>query len=193
MKHIFIVVFFFLSCMLFGSMQYNVKGNQGWMTFDSTTELSLELSRSGKDKDHENFIDVGEGIVDYGWYNLETGDTDSFMNGKTATFTEKDSIGLYVTDKAGNTYLSTKPRSPFEDDIWGKSKLVDGNIIIGGGNLGSNGTHEYYTFTVKTTGANNPGNNPNGQPLPGTVAVILIGIVFFLMWRCINKNLYRKT
>ena len=193
MKHIFIVVFFFLSCMLFGAMQYNVKGNQGWMTFDSTTELSLELSRSGKDKDHENFIDVGEGIVDYGWYNLETGDTGSFMNGKAATFTEKDSIGLYITDKAGNTYLSTKPRSPFEDDIWGKSKLVDGNIIIGGGNLGSNGTHEYYTFTVKTAGANNPGNNPNGQPLPGTVAVILIGIVFFLMWRCINKNLYRKT
>lgn len=193
MKHIFIVVFFFLSCMLFGAMQYNVKGNQGWMTFDSVTELNLELSRSGKDKDHENFIDRGEGIVDYGWYNLDTGDTGSFMNGKTATFTEKDSIGLYVTDKAGNTYLSTKPRSPFEDDIWGKSKLVDGNIIIGGGNMGSNGTHEYYTFTVNTAAVNKPGNTPNGQPLPGTVAAILVGIVFFLIWQCINKNLYRKT
>ena len=192
MKHIFIAVFFFLSCMLFGAMQYNVKGNQGWMTFDSDTELSLELSRSGKDKDNENFIDRGEGIVDYGWYNLDTGDTGSFMNGKTATFTEKDSIGLYVTDKAGNTYLSTKPRSPFEDDIWGKSKLVDGNIIIGGGNLGSNGTHEYYTFTVKTAGINSD-KAPNGQPLPGTAAAILIGIVFFLLWQCITKNLYRKT
>lgn len=192
MKHIFIIVFFFLSCMLFGAMQYNVKGNQGWMTFDSTTELSLELSRSGKDNDHENFIDMGEGIVDYGWYNLETGEAGSFMNGKTATFTEKDSIGLYVTDNAGNTYLSTKPRSPFEDDIWGKSKLVDGNIIIGGGNLGSNGTHEYYTFAVKTTGINSD-KAPSGQPLPGIVATILFGIVFFLIWQCINKNVYRKT
>lgn len=192
MKHIFIVVFFFLSCMLFGAMQYNVKGNQGWMTFDSVTELNLELNRSGKDKDNENFIDRGEGIADYGWYNLDTGDTGSFMNGKTATFTEKDSIGLYVTDKAGNTYLSTKPRSPFEDDIWGKSKLVDGNIIIGGGNMGSNGTHEYYTFTVKTAGINSD-KVPSGQPLPGTAAAILVGIVFFLIWQCINKNLYRKT
>ena len=39
--------------------------------------------------------------------------------------------------------------------------------------MGSNGTHEYYTFTVNTAAVNKPGNNPNGQPLPGTVAAIL--------------------
>ena len=73
----------------------------------------------------------------------------------------------------GNTYLSTKPTSPFEDDIWGKSKLVDGSLTIGGGNMGSNGTHEYYVFKVNTVGNGN--NTPTGQPLPGIIATLLVG------------------
>jgi len=153
--------------------QYETKGNQGWLTFDSETTVAFDLSRSGKDKDHENFIDRGEGIADYGWYNLDTGATGSFSNGMAATFTEKDRIGLYVTDKTGNTYLSTKPTSPFEDDIWGKAKIVDGNMLIGGGNMGSNGTHEFYVFKVNT--ANASGKTPSGQPLPGILAVLAVG------------------
>lgn len=153
--------------------QYNVKGNQGWLTFDSDTTISLDVSTTGKDKDHENFIDRGEGIVDYGWYNLETGETGSFNNGISAEFTENDKIGLYITDKNGNTYLSTKPQTPFEDDTWGKSKLVDGSIVIGGGNFGSNGTHEYYIFKINTV--SNSNNQPTGQPLPGILATLLVG------------------
>ena len=153
--------------------QYETKGNQGWLTFDSQTTVAFDLMRSGKDNDHENFIDRGEGIADFGWYNLDTGATDSFNNGRSATFNENDRIGLYVTDSQGNTYLSTKPRSPFEEDIWGKTRLVDGNIHIYGGNLGSNGTHEYYVFKVNN--ANTSGKTPSGQPLPGIIATLIVG------------------
>ena len=174
MKHIFIVVFFFLSCMLFGAMQYNVKGNQGWMTFDSVTELNLELSRSGKDKDHENFIDRGEGVADYGWYNMDTGEVGSFSNGASATFSENDRIGLYVTDNTGNTFWSTKPgKNDADEIIWGKSSIVDGGLAIYGGNKGSNGTHEYYVFKVSANNAS--GNTPSGQPLPGIIATLIVG------------------
>ena len=102
--------------------QYETKGNQGWLTFDSETTVAFDLTRSGKDKDHENFVDRGQGVSDYGWYNLDTGTSGSFKNGLSATFSENDRIGLYVTDNQGNTYLSTKPRTPFEDDTWGKAK-----------------------------------------------------------------------
>ena len=67
--------------------QYNNKGNQGWLTFDSDTTVAFDLGTSGKDKDHENFIDRGEGVVDYGWYNMETGAVGSFKVGASATFT----------------------------------------------------------------------------------------------------------
>ena len=145
----------------------------GWITFDSNTTLSFEIGTTGKDKEHENFIDSGNGLSDYGWYNLDTGETGSFNNGLTATFSENDKIGLYITDNKGNTYLSTKPQSPFEDDIWGKSKLVDGSLTIGGGNMGSNGTHEYYVFKINSVNTNN--NIPSGQPLPGILATLAIG------------------
>ena len=153
--------------------QYNTKGNQGWLTFDSDTTVAFDLSRGGKDKDHENFIDRGEGIADYGWYNMDTGASGSFSNGAVATFTENDRIGLYVTDNTGKTYLSTKPTEPFEDDIWGKAKVVDGNLQLGGGNMGSNGTHEFYVFQVNTANINN--KTPSGQPLPGILAVLAVG------------------
>ena len=153
--------------------QYESKGNQGWLTFDSETAVAFDVSRSGKDKDHENFIDRGEGIADYGWYNLETGETGSFDNGLSATFTADDRIGLYVTDNQGNTFLSTKPRSPFKDDTWGKVSIVDGNLHLYGGNKGSNGTHEYYVFKVNN--ANASGKNPSGQPLPGILATLIVG------------------
>jgi LPXTG-motif cell wall-anchored protein len=156
-----------------GAYQYEAKGNQGWLTFNSETTVAFDLARSGKDKDHENFIDRGEGIVDFGWYNLDTGTSGSFNNGLAATFSANDRIGLYVTDNKGNTYLSTKPRSPFEDDIWGKARIVDGNLHLYGGNLGSNGTHEYYVFKVNN--ANASGKTPSGQPLPGIIATVLIG------------------
>lgn len=173
----FIILFIGMSAM--AAYQYNTKGNQGWLTFDSTTTVGIELGRSGKDKDHENFIDRGNGITDYGWYNLDTGVSGSFTNGSTATFTENDRIGLYVTDNTGKTYLSTKSTSLFEDSIWGKSKLVDGGITIGGGNMGSNGTHEYYVFKV-TTSPGNGNNTPNGQPLPGIIYTLLTGLLFLV-------------
>ena len=153
--------------------QYETKGNQGWLTFDSETTVAFDLARSGKDKDHENFIDRGEGVVDYGWYNLDTGASGSFNNGLAATFSKNDRIGLYVTDNQGNTFLSTKPRSPFEDDIWGKVRVSEGNLYLGGGNFGSNGTHEYYVFKVNN--ANASAKTPSGQPLPGIIATLIVG------------------
>ena len=166
-------IFAGLAISAMAAYQYEHKGNQGWLTFDSKTTVAFDLSRSGKDKDHENFIDRGEGVADYGWYNLDTGETGSFSNGLSATFNENDRIGLYVIDEKGNTFLSTKPRSPFEDDIWGKAKIVDGNLYLGGGNMGSNGTHEFYVFKVNT--ANASGKTPSGQPLPGIIATLIVG------------------
>lgn len=93
--------------------------------------------------------------------------------GLSATFSENDKIGLYVTDNKGNTYLSTKPQSPFEDDIWGKSRLVNGSLTIGGGNMGSNGTHEYFVFKINSVNTNT--NTPTGQPLPGILATLAVG------------------
>lgn len=175
MKRILTILFLILNISVFAAYQYNVKGNQGWLSFDSATTLSFEIGTTGKDKDHENFIDRGKGIADYGWYNLESGESGSFNNGLTASFTENDKIGLYVTDNSGKTYLSTKPKNnySFENDIWGKSKLVDGSLTISGGNFGSNGTHEYYIFKVTNVPTNN--NTPTGQPLPGILATLLVG------------------
>ena len=153
--------------------QYETKGNQGWLTFDSETTLAFDLERNGKKNDNENYIDRGNGIADFGWYNLSTGETGSFNNGLSATFSENDRIGLYVTDNEGNTYLSTKPKKPFEDDIWGKARVEDGNLLLGGGNLGSNGTQEYYVFKVNNVNAS--GKTPSGQPLPGIIATLVIG------------------
>ena len=170
-------IFAGLAISALAAYQYEHKGNQGWLTFDSETTVAFDLTRSGKDKDHENFIDRGEGVADYGWYNLDTGETGSFSNGLSATFNENDRIGLYVTDEKGDTFLSTKPRSPFEDDIWGKAKIVDGNLQLGGGNMGSNGTHEFYVFKVNT--ANASGKTPSGQPLPGIIAVLAAGGIAF--------------
>ena len=172
----FVLAFFLFAFTAFSAMaayQYESKGNQGWLTFDSETTVAFDLGRSGKDKDHENFIDRGEGVSDYGWYNLETGETGSFSNGLTATFSADDRIGLYVTDNQGNTYLSTKPRTPFEDDLWGKARIVDGDLHLYGGNMGSNGTHEYYVFKVNNT--NVSGKKPSGQPLPGIIATLIVG------------------
>ena len=160
----------------FAAYQYNTKGNQVSLSFDSTTTVAFDVGRSGKDKDHENFIDRGEGVVDYGWYNLETGATGSFANGASATFSENDRIGLYVKDSNGNIYTSTKSvknTSLGTDLIWGKSDVKTGDIAIYGGNKGSNGTHEYYVFKVNTANAN--GKTPSGQPLPGIIATLLVG------------------
>ena len=172
-KFFFSLLVMGLAVSVMAAFQYESKGNQGWLTFDSETTVAFDLTRSGKDKDHENFIDRGDGIVDYGWYNLDTGTTGSFNNGLSATFSVNDRIGLYVTDNAGNTFLSTKPRSPFEDDIWGKARIVNGNLLLGGGNMGSNGTHEFYVFKVNT--ANASGKTPSGQPLPGIIATLIVG------------------
>lgn len=173
-----ILIALLLGIMPFSAMaayQYETKGNQGWLTFDSETTVAFDLTRSGKDKDHNNFIDRGEGVVDFGWYNLDTGATGSFDKGLSATFTESDRIGFYVTDNTGKTYMSTKPgkNSPFEDDTWGKARIIDDNLHLAGGNFGSNGTHEYYVFKVNN--ANTSGKTPSGQPLPGIIATLLVG------------------
>jgi len=179
-------IFAGLAISAMAAYQYEHKGNQGWLIFDSETTVAFDLSRSGKDKDHENFIDRGEGVADYGWYNLDTGETGSFSNGLSATFNENDRIGLYVTDEKGDTFLSTKPRSPFEDDIWGKAEIVDGNLQLGGGNMGSNGTHEFYVFKVNT--ANASGKTPSGQPLPGIIAVLALGGTAYGIKKIYNKK-----
>ena len=163
-----------LSASVMAAYQFETKGNQGWLTFDSETTVSLEVDRSGKDKNHENFIDRGEGIADYGWYNMETGATGSFSNGASATFTENDKIGLYVTDNSGNTFWSTKPNKNESDGVlWGKSEIIEGGLAVYGGNKGSNGTHEYYVFKVNSNNAN--GKAPSGQPLPGILATLVVG------------------
>ena len=169
------VVAVFAALPMMAAYQYNTKGNQGWLTFDADTTVAFVLSRSGKDKDHENFIDRGNGVADYGWYNMDTGATGSFANGLTATFSADDSIGLYVKDNDGNIFTTTKDaKADIEGDIvWGKSSLVDGSLALYGGNKGSNGTHEYYVFQVNTANAN--GKTPSGQPLPGIIATLVVG------------------
>ena len=170
------VVCFIAALSADAAYQYNNKGNQGWLTFDSATTVAFDLGTSGKDKDHENFIDRGEGIADYGWYNLETGETGSFANGANATFSENDRVGFYVKDNEGNIYTSTRrvQNSNLGSDlIWGKSSMVDGAIALYGGNKGSNGTHEYYVFKVNNANAN--GKTPSGQPLPGIIATLVVG------------------
>ena len=96
-------IFCGLAMSAMAAYQYETKGNQGWLTFDSETTVAFDLGRSGKDKDHVNFIDRGEGVADYGWYNLETGESGSFNNGLSATFSADDRIGLYVTDYVNET------------------------------------------------------------------------------------------
>lgn len=157
--------------------QYDGKGNEVYLTFDSETTVAFDVTRSGKDKDHENFIDRGEGIVDYGWYNLDNSEEyGSFANGAAATFDENDRIGLYVKDADGNIFRSTKRGGEpgvGTDLIWGHADEVDGSIAIYGGNNGSNGTHEYYVFKVNNANAN--GKTPSGQPLPGIIATLVVG------------------
>ena len=169
MKITLTILLFCLSFVLFGAYQYNTKGNQSWLTFDSSTNLYLDVDRSGKNKNHENFIDNGKGVDDWGWYNLNTNESGSFKEGQSYTFTENDKIALWVKDSVGNIYNSTKEPSEF---IWGKSS-IEGNVLkLYGGNKGSNGTHEYYVFKV-TTPSNN--STPTGQPLPGIIATLIVG------------------
>ena len=170
MKYTLTLFLSFLSIALYGAYQYNTQGNQSWLTFDTSTSLYFDVDRSGKDKDHENFIDKGEGIADWGWYNLNTNESGSFKNGEEFVFTENDKIALWVKDNEGKIYSSTKNVSNF---IWGKSDTKDGIFKIYGGNKGSNGTHEYYVFKVTTAPSNN--NTPSGQPLPGIIATLIIG------------------
>ena len=158
--------------------QYNVKGNQGWLSFDGATTVSFDVVReSQKDKDNgqENYIDRGQGINDYGWYNIETGASGSLKDGATASFSESDKIGFWVKDEKGNVYTSTKPSRKSPDNvIWGKSRAVEGGFSVAGGNFGSNGTQEYYVFKVNANAASN-GKAPSGQPLPGILAVLAVG------------------
>ena len=184
MKKLLVFLFLLFSVQIFAAYQYNTKGNQTWLTFDSTTNLYFDVSRSGKTNDHENFIDKGEGIADWGWYNLNTNETGSFKNGGEFTFTENDKIAVWVKDEQGNVYNSTKEPSEF---IWGKSDLKDGTFKVYGGNKGSNGSHEYYVFKIST--ANADGKTPSGQPLPGIIATLVVGggTVLYLKKR---KKLY---
>ena len=72
MKKSIIFLFLLFSIQTFAAYQYNTKGNQTWLTFDSNTNLYFDVYRSGKINDHENFIDRGNGILDWGWFNLNT-------------------------------------------------------------------------------------------------------------------------
>jgi hypothetical protein len=179
----FILIFLISGFSLFSAVQYNTKGNQSWLTFDSETNLYIEVDRSGKDKNHENFIDQGNGIKDYGWYNMNTEEHGSLKDNHEKTFTENDKISFWIEDNKGNVYSTIKN----SDYIWGKSDAKEGIIHLYGGNKGSNGTHEYYVFQINTI--NN--NSPTGQPLPGIIATLLIGGtgIFYLKNR---KSLLEK-
>ena len=72
--------------------QYNVKGNQGWLSFDGDTTLAFDLildSRKDKDNGQDNYIDRGQGFADYGWYNLDTGASNSKQQNYQNTFFHK--------------------------------------------------------------------------------------------------------
>lgn len=190
MKHVLLFVMLLgINFSIMAAYQYNVKGNEGWLSFDGETTLAFDLTRGGKDSDKENWIDRGEGIADYGWYNLNTGESGSFANGGTATFTEGDKIGLYVKDNVGDVYLSTKEKGTAENVIWGKSRIVEGNLAVAGGNFGSNGTKEYYVFKVNNNVAANP---PSGQPLPGVIATLVLGAIVVLYIKN-RKKLYQAN
>ena len=124
MKKFFLVsAFMGLAISAMAAYQYETQGNEGWLSFDTKTTVAFDLGRSGKDKDHENFIDRAEGVTDYGWYNLDTGETGSFNNGASATFSENDRIGLYVKDNEGKVFTTTKSvnnSSLGSDIVWGK-------------------------------------------------------------------------
>lgn len=177
MKLLYLALILVCSCTyLSAAYQYNTQGNEIWLTFDSSTSVAFDLSRSGKDKDHENFLDRGNGVADYGWYNMTTGETGSFANGASATFDENDKIGLYVKDNDGNIFITTQTKNAPDlgkNTIWGKADEVDGSVALYGGNKGSNGTHEHYVFKVNTVNASNKA--PSGQPLPGIIATLLVG------------------
>ena len=175
-KVFFVALCLSLAVSAMAAYQYDSKGNEAWVTFDSAMTVAFDLSRSGKDKEHENFIDRGEGVADYGWYNLDTGETGSFANGANASFSENDRIGLYVKDNDGNVFASTKKVNIPDlggNVTWGKTILLEDALGLYGGNKGSNGTHEYYVFKVSNTNAS--GKSPSGQPLPGIIATLLIG------------------
>ena len=170
-------IFIGLAISAMAAYQYETKGNQGWLTFDSETTVAFDLGRSGKDKDHENFIDRGEGVADYGWYNLDTKESGSFVDGMSATFNEGDRIGFYVKDNEGNIFTSTKSAKVPDlgnNLVWGKADAVDGSLNLYGGNKGSNGSHEYYVFKINTANASKT-QTPSGQPLPGIIATLIVG------------------
>lgn len=179
MKRTIVLLLMGICFQSFSAYQYNTKGNQSWISFDSNTEIYFSVERSGKTNDHENFIDRGNGINDWGWYNLNTNESGSFKNGLGHSFTENDKIALWVKDNEGRVYNSTKEPSEF---IWGKSDTKDDIFKVYGGNKGSNGSQEYYVFKVTAVPGNN--NTPSGQPLPGIIATLLVGGVVI----CYLKN-----
>ena len=63
MKRFLVSIFAGLAISAMATYQYEHKGNQGWLTFDSETTVAFDLKRSGKDKDHENFIDRGKVLL----------------------------------------------------------------------------------------------------------------------------------
>ena len=168
--------------------QYNVKGNQGYLTFDGDTTLAFDLTLvSQKDNGKDNYIDRGQGVADYGWYNLDTGASGSFSNGISASFTENDRIGFWVKDNVGDVYVSTKPeKNSAANVIWGKAQEINGGFSVAGGNFGSNGTQEYYVFKVNN--ANSSGKTPSGQPLPGILAVLAVGGAAYGIRKIYNKK-----
>ena len=44
---------------------------------------------------------------------------------------------------------------------------------VGGGDMGSNGTKEFYVFKINS--GNSSGQTPSGQPLPGIIATMIVG------------------
>jgi hypothetical protein len=174
----YIIGLIFLFCInSYAAIQYNVKGNQIWLTFDNETELTLEVDRSGNETNKENFIDKGNGIYDFGWYDMESKEFGSLKNG-SIKFNENNKIALWITDNSGKTYMSTKTKD--DDYIWGKSRLENGGLSIYGGNFGSNGTKEHYIFKVNLVNLEN--EKPNGQPLPGIIATLILGFgsIFYI-------------
>lgn len=183
MKKIYIFLLTIFSSLSFAAVQYEFHGNQGWLEITGEESISSSIGIvSLKDGTQENFIDRGGSWKDYGWYNLESKETGSFLSTESFKFSDGDKIGFWVKDNSGQIYTSTKTKSEiFSNSIWGKSKMIDGGISLGGGDFGSNGTHEFYVFQIKTIQSDQ--KPPTGQPLPGIIFVLIFGAAFLVFIR----------
>ncbi len=171
MKKLLAMVFltgcsFFFTTPAWGAFQYNWSDNEGWFTFDGSTEMSFDAELQNP----ENYIAYAA-VSDYGWYGLDqqgeyNGTLGSFKDGATATFNENDKIGLWVKDAFGTTFTSTRKGIPGLFTFAGKEDRASGGYTVYVADVLS-GDYRSYVFSGTSTST--------GQPLPGILATLLAG------------------